>query len=142
VDQAALDAAIILGIDHGGFCPLGRRSEWGPIPECYRLEETPWTNYLYRTRLNVLEADATLLLCDRPAITSGTLATRQVAKRERKPWMQVYLPRGEHVSSAGVASWLLEHEVGVLNVAGPRASRSPYISELALAFLLELLVAL
>ena len=35
VDQGALDAAIALGIPHGGWCPKGRRSEAGPIPLKY-----------------------------------------------------------------------------------------------------------
>ena len=32
VDQGALEAAIELGLEHGGWCPRGRLSEAGPIP--------------------------------------------------------------------------------------------------------------
>lgn len=31
-DRAALDWALACGMNHGGWCPLGRRSESGPIP--------------------------------------------------------------------------------------------------------------
>ena len=31
VDRGALDAAIALGIPHGGWCPKGRKAEDGPI---------------------------------------------------------------------------------------------------------------
>ena len=40
VDRAALDFAIEHGIEHGGWCPLGRLAEDGVIPERYRLKET------------------------------------------------------------------------------------------------------
>lgn len=37
-DQAALDAAIILGIPHGGWLPKGRKTEKGPLPLRYELQ--------------------------------------------------------------------------------------------------------
>lgn len=37
VDRGALEAAIALGILHGGYCPRGRRAEDGVIPDRYRL---------------------------------------------------------------------------------------------------------
>ena len=39
-DRAALDVAIALAIPHGGWCPLGRRAEDGPLDQRYRLQET------------------------------------------------------------------------------------------------------
>ncbi|HLZ07124.1 MAG TPA: putative molybdenum carrier protein, partial [Chloroflexota bacterium] len=45
-DRGGLEAAIELGIPHGGFCPKGRKSEDGPIPEKYQLEETPSPSYV------------------------------------------------------------------------------------------------
>jgi hypothetical protein len=36
VDRAALDAAIKLGIAHGGWVPKGRLTEDGPLPGTYR----------------------------------------------------------------------------------------------------------
>lgn len=39
VDRAALDAAIALGIEHGGWCPQGRIAEDGVIPADYQLRE-------------------------------------------------------------------------------------------------------
>ena len=40
-DQAALDAAIKLGIPHGGWMPIGRMTEDGPLPDKYDLIEMP-----------------------------------------------------------------------------------------------------
>ena len=31
-DRGGLDAAILLGVPHGGWCPKGRKSEDGVIP--------------------------------------------------------------------------------------------------------------
>jgi len=42
VDRAALDAAMKLGIEVGGWCPKGRRALDGLIPVKYPLTETPW----------------------------------------------------------------------------------------------------
>ena len=62
VDRAALDAAIFVGLLHGGWCPNGRRAEDGPIAACYELEELESTQYADRTKRNVLDSDATLVL--------------------------------------------------------------------------------
>lgn len=35
VDRAALDVALALGLDVGGWCPKGRRAEDGRIPDRY-----------------------------------------------------------------------------------------------------------
>jgi len=39
VDRAALDAAMKLGLDSGGWCPRGRRARDGVIPAKYSLTE-------------------------------------------------------------------------------------------------------
>lgn len=64
VDRGALQAAMSLGLDWGGWAPKGWRAEDGKIPALYRekMKEHPSANYLGRTRRNVLEADATLIL--------------------------------------------------------------------------------
>jgi hypothetical protein len=62
VDRAALDAALALGLPIGGWCPLGRRTEDGPVPDRYPLRETPSADYAERTEWNVRDSDATLIL--------------------------------------------------------------------------------
>ncbi|HPN84875.1 MAG TPA: putative molybdenum carrier protein, partial [Victivallales bacterium] len=39
-DRGGLDAAIALGIPHGGYCPKGRLAEDGTVPAKYNLTET------------------------------------------------------------------------------------------------------
>jgi hypothetical protein len=64
VDRAALDVDLELGIAIGGYCPKGRRSEDGTIPDTYPLVETSTSNYAVRTEKNVIESDGTLILVE------------------------------------------------------------------------------
>ena len=72
-DQGGLDAAIELGIPHGGWCPKGRKSEDGAIPDKYNLVETKSGDYRVRTEQNVVDSDATVVFTYGPA--SGGSAT-------------------------------------------------------------------
>jgi hypothetical protein len=136
VDRGALDAAIALGFDHGGWCPQGRQAEDGRIPDCYLLEETDSPDYPVRTERNVLKSDATLIFY-RGQLSGGTLLTFRLAEEHRRPCLTVDLdspiPPGE------ILKWVEEHGVEVLNVAGPRESQSPGISQLAQDFMVKLL---
>lgn len=49
VDRAALDAAIELGVESGGWCPEGRLAEDGVIPDMYPVRELPGSGYRQRT---------------------------------------------------------------------------------------------
>jgi len=62
VDRGALDAALDVGAPCGGWCPVGRKAEDGVIAPRYPLVELPGRGYLPRTRRNVLDSDATLVV--------------------------------------------------------------------------------
>jgi hypothetical protein len=138
VDRAGLDAAMALGIAHGGWCPRGRRAEDGTIPSRYQLTEHESPDYAPRTVQNVLDADGTLVLC--PGVpTGGTLLTCQVARQHRRPLLVVDL---DHPPAPQVVrAWLAEQKIRVLNVAGPRESQSPGVGARARGYLLEVLGA-
>jgi hypothetical protein len=135
-DRGALDAAIALGMEHGGWCPHGRQAEDGRIPDCYLLEETDSPDYPVRTERNVVEGDATLIFY-RGQLSGGTLLTLRLAEEHGRPCLAVDLdspiPLGE------ICKWFEEHGVEVLNVAGLRESQSPGISQLARDFMFRLL---
>ena len=129
-DRAALDFAIRLGIPHEGWCPRGRRAEDGPLDACYKLRETPSLKYDQRTRWNVRDSDATLVVTIRPKPTGGTALTLGVARQQRKPCL--HIARDETLVDCGsrrtLGEFLAEHQVERLNVAGPRASQEPEIA--------------
>ncbi len=135
VDRAALDAAIALDLRHGGWCPRGRLAEDGRIPDRYRLTETDSSDYAVRTERNVLDSDATWVLC-RGEPRGGSLLTIRLAQRHRRPHLLVDLDRPPRLED--LADWLGAHEVDVLNVAGPRESQSPGIGATAEEFLRRL----
>ena len=136
VDRAALDAALERGLPCGGWCPRGRRAEDGTIPERYPLRETAETDYAVRTRRNVEDSDATLIL-HRGVLSGGTALTERLANRLGKPCLLVDLD--VEPDTGTVRDWLRSHGVRVLNVAGPRESHAPDIHDQALAFLRRLL---
>lgn len=132
VDRGALDAAINLGIAHGGWCPLGRLAEDGIIPSLYELDEMPTAAYAARTEQNVIDSDATLILYER-RLTGGTLLTRKIAVRIGKPFLSVRFGVGN--ATEIVRDWLSACEPKVLNVAGPRESLNPGIHKRAREFM-------
>ncbi len=136
VDRAALDAAITLGLPHGGWCPSGRRAEDGPIPGHYRLRETASANYPVRTRQNVVDSDATLILY-REALVGGTELTYRVARQVGKPFFLVDL--ADRPAPALAIRWLEDAAIETLNVAGPRESTAPGIAQQTYEFLLRCL---
>ncbi len=135
VDRAALDVAIAVGLEHGGWCPAGRLAEDGMIPSCYQLVETGSTDYAYRTEQNVLDSDATLILYEQK-LRGGTLLTRKLCDRWQRPYC---LARLDREPFERVRAWLATLAPETLNVAGPRESSSPGIRDRAWAFLIRVL---
>jgi hypothetical protein len=136
VDRAALDVALAMGLDTGGWCPRGRRALDGRIPERYTLRETPSSHYSQRTEWNVRDSDATLILT-RGTPSGGTRLTLDLARRYGRPVRVVDLALPPPVSE--VRDWLRGNGVHVLNVAGPREEGAPGIRRQAADYLVDLL---
>lgn len=135
-DQGALDAALELGIAHGGWLPKGRRTEAGPLPQRYRLRELASSSYASRTERNVLAADGTLILSQGP-LTAGSARTAEFALAHGRPCLHLDLAcLSLRAASARLTEWLREKNISILNVAGPRASKDPEIYHLSKALLL------
>ncbi len=61
VDRAGLAAAMSYSIKTGGWIPCGRLAEDGVVPEgFYTLKECSTGGFRERTRMNVVDSDATL----------------------------------------------------------------------------------
>ncbi len=139
VDQAALDAAIAHGVDYGGWLPVGRRTENGPLPARYRMNVLSFGGYPHRTRRNVLDSGATLIIANGP-LTGGSALTAKIARSEGKPFMFVDLTKfGKKESVVFVNEWLHKNRPEILNIAGPRASSDETIYETAFNLIGELL---
>ncbi len=136
VDRAALDVAIIQGIPCGGWCPAGRRAEDGPISLHYPLTETESKKYPKRTSLNVRDSDGTLILTGGEPV-GGTLLTRNLAMKQEKPFLVVEMPGLKDLQKT--RNWIIDNQIKVLNVAGPRESSDKKIYQLATDFMVKLL---
>jgi hypothetical protein len=126
-DQAALDAAIELGLPHGGWVPKGRKTESGPLPLKYQLMEMDSGRYSKRTRQNVIDSDGTVIFF-MGKLTGGSKYTVKMAAKHKRPNLRIdlnELPAFQAISI--IHSWIFENEIGVLNIAGPRARKNPGI---------------
>ncbi|WP_310600077.1 putative molybdenum carrier protein [Desulfobulbus sp.] len=137
-DRAALDAAIALALPHGGWLPRGRKTEAGPLPARYRLKELDSHRYRDRTEKNVLTADGTLI-CSFGPLTGGSALTEALAIRHDRPLLHIDFELVDKDRARTlVEEWVRRHELGVVNVAGPRASSEPRIYQAVHALLLAI----
>jgi len=126
-DQAALDIAIKLGIPYGGWLPKGRKTEKGPLPDKYLLQELPDSSYSKRTEKNVIDSDGTLIM-SHGKLTGGSELTREIAKENDRPCLNIDLNKTIAFKAAEqIKSWIETHKIEVLNIAGPRESNDPKI---------------
>jgi Circularly permutated YpsA SLOG family len=88
VDRGALDAALDLGAECGGWCPAGRLAEDGMIPERYPVIELTDGGYAERTARNVADSDGTLIISNGEPI-GGTRETIERCAEMRKPYLVV-----------------------------------------------------
>ena len=117
IDRAALDAAIEIGVDYGGWCPKGGwaedfRKPPGLLARYPLLRETPSAEPIQRTEWNVRDADRLMILMDVSGIgvSKGTFACA-----------------GEDASASSIG------------IAGPRESEVPGIYAKAQPFLCAVL---
>ena len=153
VDRGALDAALALEVECGGWCPAGRLAEDGTIPKRYPVLELPNSGYAERTARNVADSNGTLIISNGEPI-GGTRETVDRCIEMGKPFLVIDCARlsiRESIEAAtefvkglssradardlSVGQVISEHSRGsspsarlgmtVLNVAGPRASQWP-----------------
>jgi hypothetical protein len=134
-DRAALDVALALGISHGGWITKDRKTESGPLPERYQLQEIDSNSYAARTEKNVKDSDGTLILSHgRP--TGGSALSSKFAAKHNRPWLHIDLKKTAAFRAAEqIRTWIEENDIEILNVAGPRASKDPYIYQDTVALL-------
>ncbi len=123
VDRAALDAAIMLNIPTGGFCPKGRRAEDGIIPDKYELHETTNIKYSERTKQNIQHSQGTLILYW-DTITNGSLTTLEYCKTFNKPHFKVDMNKTPNYQIEKIDYWIQSNQIKTLNIAGPREDGS------------------
>ena len=131
VDRGALEAALDLGVECGGWCPAGRLAEDGTIPKRYPVTELPNASYATRTAQNVADSDGTLIISSGEPI-GGTRETVERCVENDKPYLVIDCTEMPIVDAAEKAlKFLRSHHIRRLNVAGPRSSQWPQGQETA-----------
>ncbi|MCR9191608.1 MAG: putative molybdenum carrier protein [Gammaproteobacteria bacterium] len=147
VDRAALDIAIKLNIDCGGWCPKSRIDERDIIPMYYTslVEidgefDNDQDNFNARTIRNILDSDGTLIIVPCWPLPSdlkdGTILTLTKLKEQTKAYHVLNI---ENPDVTDCINWMIETSIETLNIAGPRESSCPGIRALTTSLLEELL---
>lgn len=117
--MAALDVAIKLGIDHGGWTGRGMRNEDGAIERRYGLEETAALGFARAMEKNVLHSDGTLVISRGIKRVEGQSAV-ETALRHQKQILHVDLSQHPAFESASlISSWVSMNNVLVAYITGP-----------------------
>ena len=148
IDRAALDAAIAMGVDYGGWCPKGGwaedfRKSPGLLARYPFLQETPSAEPIQRTEWNVRDADRLMILMDVSGIgvSKGTVAARDFALALGKPHSMIDLDAGDALAQA-FAFVGEDASASSIGIAGPRESEVPGIYAKARPFLCAVLARL
>jgi Circularly permutated YpsA SLOG family len=134
VDQAALDVAILFHLCSGGWVPKGGLAENFPyapglLNRYPKMLETETSDPSQRTKLNVRDSDATIVLVQSIDQTQlpGTKLTIETANRLGRPCLIQVVD--EPHAAVQLSQWLSdrsrEKAIHTLNIAGPRSSEAP-----------------
>ena len=130
--RAALDAAMKLGIAHGGWVLNGKMTEDGPLPEKYNLKEMPDQNHSEKTKKNIKEACGTLIL-SHGKYSEQFGFVKKMSQRLGKPVLDVDLHTTVAFNAATLINdWIVDNDIRVLNVTGPRDEQDPKIYQATL----------
>jgi len=126
-DIAGIDAAIESEFPYGGWLPKGRKTECGPLPTKYQLQEMLKGGYPKRTEQNIKESDGTVIFTHQK-LNGGSHLTASLAESWGKPWLHINLNQNDQTAAIlTLSEWLIKNKVEVLNVAGSRASKDQKI---------------
>jgi hypothetical protein len=126
-DRAALDTAIKFNVPHGGWITKGRKTESGPLPGFYNLKEMDTRDYPARTRQNIIDSDGTVIIARGPLSGGSALTYAFALKADRWVCKINLLEQDIFEAALTLHAFIVEQDIRVLNVAGPRASHDPEI---------------
>jgi hypothetical protein len=126
-DIAGVDAAIANSFPYGGWVSKGRKTEIGPLPPCYNVNEMTTGGYFKRTKQNVIDSDGTAIFTH-GELSGGSDLTRKLAIKHGKPWIHINMVNEDIASAVSKLRWWLEDNgIETLNIAGKTASKDEKI---------------
>jgi hypothetical protein len=124
-DRAGLDWAIANEIEHGGWCPKGRKCSDGVLSSIYKLSETPRSFYIERTEWNVRDSDVTLIFTMSDVLDGGSKRTAEFAQKHAKPFLHIH----PSTPIKQIIDFLSNRDLKRLNIAGKSAANANGIYE-------------
>ena len=118
-DQAALDAAISLGIPHGGYIPRGRMTEIGPLPSKYKLQVLNTGNHLHCIERNVKESTG-ILIISAAELNDDAKYARKITMKQTHQLLVVDLELTPSFEAPTIVNdWIQSYNIDVLYIIGP-----------------------
>jgi len=118
-DRSALDVAIKLGIEHGGWITRGRTTDAGPLPEKYNLQEMPSDNYSKCIEQNAIDSQGTLIIYY-DKLSGDLLEAERATLRHKHQLLGIDLNQTVAFKAASlVHDWIQLRHIDVLYVIGP-----------------------
>lgn len=120
VSRAALDVAMVMEREHGGWVPEGRSAGGdGILPERYTMRTMTAGDLSACNEQNILDSDGTLLLSY--GDTKGEFShLLEFAKKCHKPSLHGDLStRNAFQTAKEISVWIARYRIGILHVAGP-----------------------
>lgn len=129
VDRGALDGALAKNVPCGGHCPEDRKAEDGIIDERYPVVPLLGAGYRKRTRQNVIDSDATVMIYHTQIVPKGgTELTLKTCINQHKPYLLIDMNVFSiEQASDYIIDFIIRYEIKTLNFAGPRGSGVPEI---------------
>ncbi len=130
VARAALEAAVKLGLSSGGWTAVSYPAGRQDLVDRFGLKELETGTMEEAVLLNLLKADATLLLT-RGELDLRTKQVRRLCKTNEKPCLHLDLKTtGAFQAARELARWLPKAEAQVLHVTGSDASQDPEMARI------------
>jgi len=109
-------------VKSGGWVPAGRTDEDGKIPDRYPVKELKKGGNEARTAQNVRDSDGTVIIYFHE-LSGGTAYTVGCCIQDRQPHRLIDAAKYSAEDAATLmAAFLIDHDIKILNVAGPRES--------------------
>ncbi len=126
-DVAMLDAAIKLGIPHGGWIPKSRTTETGTLPGTYHLREMATDNYLECIKANVRDSKGTLIVFYDKLSQYLYQAERETLKLKHQLLGIDLRQKNAFQAASLVNDWVQLRKIDVLYVTGSSTLENPRI---------------
>ena len=128
-DQAALDAAIRLGISHDGYIPWGRMTEIGPLPSKYKLQELNTDNHFDCIERNVKESKGSLIISAGKLNDDADYARRMTMKYSHQLFVVDLELTPSFEAATLVNDWIQMHIIDVFYVIAPFTNEYRYVDK-------------